>query len=305
MITNQQFYQISTKVVHGIYEKQVKKMPVLYPELFNVVDPDSDRPFWTVIPITGLSTYGIQPEGQAPTFDEAFEGLPSTFVFVSYGLAYRITDEGRMETAKVALARLPKMLAYSEQITKELLLWNVMNLAFNAAVLGPDGQPLASTAHPLQQAPGATVSNSGGTLAFSPEALQNAFIHFMTLVDDRNLPIYRTPVDLWVPPQLQKAAEEVLGSTHYPFSSENKVNIQEGRLNLHVIRYITSTTQWAVTAGHGDVEGDTHSIVVAYKYQNRQHEWLDDATDSFNHKSKFRLAYGFIDWRGFWSSQGS
>jgi hypothetical protein len=305
MITNQQFYQLSTKVVHGIYEKQVKKMPLYYPDLYNTVDPDSDRPFWTVIPLTGLSTYALQPEGQPPTFDEAFEGLPSTFVFASYGLAYRVTDEGRMETAKVALSRLPRMLAYSEQITKEIMLWNVFNFAFDAAVLGPDGQSLCSTAHPLQQAPGFSYSNSGGTIAFSPEAMQNAFISFMTLVDDRNMPIYRTPMDLWGGPQLQKIVEEVLGSSHDPFTDQNKVNIQAGRVRPHIVRYITSTTQWMITAGKGDVEGDSHSIIAAFKYQNRQSEWLDNSTDTFNHKAKFRMAYGFIDGRGVWGSQGS
>jgi hypothetical protein len=305
VISNSQFFQISTKVVHGLYEKQVRKMPLLYTELYNQVEPDSDRPFITFAPIVGLSTFGLQVEGAPPTFDKAEELLPSTFVFVSYGLAYRITDEGRMETAKVALSRLPRMLAYSEQITKELLLWNIFNFAFDSTVLLPDGQPLCSTAHPLLKEPGVTVSNSGGTLALSPEALQNAFIHFMTLVDDRGIPIYRTPQDLWVPPSLQKPAEEILGSTHYPFSSENRVNIQEGRLRLHVIRYITSPTQWMITAGKGSLEGDTHSIIVSFKYQNRHHSWLDDATDTFNHKSKFRLAYGAVDWRGVWGSQGS
>jgi len=299
------FFQAATKVVKRVFIKTAVKVPVLYPEIFNIVTPDMKRPFWTVLPIIGTGPFTLKPEGSAPAYDQALEGTPTTFNFVTYSLAYRVTEEAELEDAQNLLARLPAMLAYSEQITKELLIWNIVNFAFDAGVLGFDGQPLASTAHPLSGMPGVNFSNSGGTVALTPEALQNALINFHTLVDDRNLPIYRSPKYLLVPPQLHKIAEEIVGSPYYPYSAENKLNVVEGKVRPLVVRYITSTTQWGVLAGKGDIEGDSHSMVIGYKWQNRDRSWVDQATGNFNHKSSFRAAWGFIDFRGTYWSAGS
>lgn len=304
-MTTRTFFQSQTKVVKRVFLKTAAKVPVLYPQVFNIETPDMRRSFWTVLPIVGLGTFALKPEGAAPTFDQAFEGTPSTFNFATYSLGYRVTEEGELEDAQNVLARLPRALAYSEQVTKELIIWNLANLAFSGSVLGFDGVALASTAHPLQGVPGVTVSNSGGTTALTPEALQNAFVAFHTLVDDRNLPIYRSPKVLMVGPQLHKVAEEVTGSPYYPYSNENKINVVEGKVRPLVVRYITSATQWAVLAAKGDIEADSHSLIVAFKWQNRDHSWVDDSTGNFNHKSSFRMTMGWIDWRGTYWSQGS
>lgn len=299
------FYQAATMVVKRVYEKTARKMPSLWQEIFNVAEPDPKRSFWTVLPITELGLLNQRNEFDVPNFDQAYEGLPSTFVFVNRALAYRFSKQAKDEDVMGVMNRLPKMLAYSEQIDKEINFWNIINQAYNASVLGADGLPLASTAHPLQKVPGVTVSNSAGAVALSPESLQNAFINFMTLLSDRGNPSYRTPMHLWIPPQLQVRAEEILGSSHYPYTDQNRVNVQKDRLELHVSRYITSSTMWVVTSDKGDLDGDSHSMLVAFKYQNEQDTWEDKATKTFNHGTEYRAAWGWVDWRGTYFSQGA
>lgn len=301
------YFQANSKVLKKVYIKTAEKVPVLYPEVFNVVDNDMKRPFMTYLPIVGLGTMALKPEGAAALFDQSFEGVATTFNFLTYALAYKITEEAELEDAKDLLARLPAMLAYGEQITKELLIWNILNLAFTAGVNGVDGQPLCSTTHTLAGAPGINVSNTAGSTALTPESLQNSFIAFETLVDDRNLPIYRTPKQLVVPPQLHKVAEEVLGSPAYPYSNENKTNVVAGKLDLLVSRYITLTSPpaWFVLAGKGGIEGDSHSLLCSYKWQHRQRMWMDNDSGNVNHRASFRISFGFGDFRGVYGSQGA
>lgn len=304
-ITTSSFFQSASKVVKRVFLKTAEKVPVLYTDVFNIVTPDMKRPFWTVLPIIGTGPFSLKPEGSSPTFDQAFEGTPTTFNFVTYALGYKVTEEAELEDAMNILARLPAMLAYSEQITKELLFWNVFNFAWDSTVVGFDGKPLAAVDHPLSGAPGVTVSNFAGNVALTPESLQNAFVAFHTLVDDRNLPIYRTPKLLIVPPQLHRVAEEVTGSPYYPYSAENRLNVVQGKVQVLVSRYLTTPTMWAVLAGKGDIEGDSHSLLVAFKWQNRVRSWVDNETGNFNQVSSFRASWGWVDWRGTYFSAGA
>lgn len=310
-ITTNTFYQAATKVVKATFIKNANKVKPLYTEVFAASSNDSKRPFMTVLPIVELGTMSLKPEGSTPVFDQAYEGTATTFNFLTYALAYKITEEAELEDAKDLIKKLPAMLAYSEQVTKELLFWNVFNLAFTSGVNGADGVPLCSASHPLGGGTAAaygTVSNSGGSTALTPESLQNAYIAFETLNSDRNLPSFRTPKKLVVPPQLHKVAQEILGSPYYPYSNENKVNVVNGTVDLLVSRYITSNTAWFLTSAPGGIdnlEGDTNSLVVSFKWQNKTRAWVDEATGNMNQRASFRCTYGWVDFRGFYGSQGS
>jgi len=299
------FFQSNSKVLKAVYVHNVKKAPPLYQEVFNALDVDMKRPFATFQPINELSTLAVKPEGANPAFDQASEGIPVTFLYQTFALAYKITEEAELEDAMSLLKRLPGMLAFSEQVTKDLLYWQVFNLAFTAGVNGADGVPLCSTAHPLVAAGAQTFSNSLGTAALSPEALQAAYILFQTMLSDRGLPMYKTPKTLIIPPQLQKVAEEILGSQYYPYSAENRTNVVQRSVTPLVSRYILNPTNWFVAAGKGDIEGDSHSLVVGHKWQNRQRTWVDESTGNMNHRTSFRSTYGWKNWRGFLGSLGS
>ena len=305
-INTSTFFQSNSKVLKAVYVQNMKKVPAVYQEVFNTLDVDMKRPFATFQPIIEMGTLAVKQEGANPAFDQPIEGIPTTFLYQTFALAYKITEEAELEDAMALIKRLPGMLAYSEQVTKDLLFWQAFNLAFTSGVNGADGVPLVSTAHPLIGAPGnPTFSNSGGTVALSPEALQAAYISFHTMLSDRGLPMYKTPKQLVIPPQLQKVAEEILGSPYYPYSNENRTNVVQRSVTPLVSRYLTSPTAWFVLAGKGDIEGDSHSLVTGFKWQNRQRTWVDESTGNMNHRTSFRATYGFKNFRGFWGSQGS
>lgn len=299
------FFQSSTKIVRKIYAKVAVKVKPLYQEIFATVPDEDGRSYFTYQPIVELGTFANLIEGGIPALDQSYEGTPTTFNFVTYALMYEITDDARLEDAKKLLRRLPGFLAYSEQITQELLIWNILNLGFS--VNGADGVPLFSASHPLAGPQGGTISNTASNLAFSPEALQTVLINFQTLASDRNLPQYRTPEQVVAPPQLQKPIEETLNAKYYPYSAENRPNVVAGALSPVISRYLTSSTAWYVLGKKQgqDLESDGHSLLYSFKYRGKTKSGVDEKTDNFFQKSKFRLTYGWADFRGAWGTQGS
>lgn len=301
-LTNTNF-QSQSKVLKGIYSNENREAPPHFPKVFNIYDNEPARSFMTFLPITNLGPLAQKNEGAAPLFDALAEGDSSTFNFQTYSLAYKITEEANLEDPHGIFKKLPKYLAKSERVTKDLLIYQILNLAFTAGVNLPDGLALCATAHTSPRA--ATQSNILANTALTPESLQAAFIDFQTLTDDAGLPSYRTPRQLVVPPQLHKIGQEILGSEYYPYSDENKKNVVEGTVELIVSRYITSTTAWFVLAGKGDLNDDTHSMFASFKWQNKQTVWEDGETGNINHRTSFRIAFGTVGFRGVVGSQGA
>src|SRR5271165_5920445 len=207
--------QAASKVLERAFTNRAQKVPPLYTKFFNIISTDPKRSFFSLLPIAELSTLRFKSEGAAPTYDQPFELIPMTLNYFTYALASFVTEEAQLEDPINLMGKLPAMLADSEQQTKDLMFWNVINLGFNANSLGNDGQPLFSVTHPLAPLPtptgvisgvGQTFSNSLGAVQLTPEALQQAYILFETLLSDRGLPARRTPVWLLCHPQLAKTA---------------------------------------------------------------------------------------------------
>lgn len=302
-------------VLEKAFTNRAQKVPPLYTSWMNVISTDPKRSFATFLPIAELGTLRFKTEGASPEFDQPFELIPSTFNYFTFALACTVTEEAQLEDPINLMGKLPAMLADSEQQTKDLTFWNTLNLAFSGNVLGSDGQPLCSTAHPLAPISvpgvgvisqiGSTFSNSLGATQLTADALQQAYILFETLLSDRGLPSARHPKFLLVGPQLAKTAEEILGSPYRPGSNDNDINVVKETVTLKVIRYFTSPTMWFVTSAPGDIEGDSHSVVVAHKWENRVSTWMDPQTSNFNIKTSYRSTYGFIGWRGIVGSLGA
>jgi len=302
-------FQSQSKVLWKVFEKTTPEAPPIWDRWFNSWEGDPERSFFQILPFYGFGPLALKYEGQAPALDQAGEGTASMFPYSTYSLKYGITQEANDEDPMKINGRLPRLLRFAEDQTVELLLWNQLNQAFNSNVTIWDGQPLCSTAHPLASTPGITYSNSLGAVALTPETLQQTEILMATLPDDRNLATYRTPKMLILPPPLQKTGEEIIGSAYYPYTNENRINVQQDKLEPLVVRYLTYSAAgpypWFVTAGKGDPGADAHLVFVSFKHRHRQKIWLDEDTGNIYHKTEMRLTQGAADGRGIVGSQGA
>lgn len=304
LISNQQFFRLTSTVVTKKYTNTVQKEAEEYSSFFNEL-PAGKLPFIQLQPYTGMGLMSQLFDATAPALDAPVETNPFTATFLQYGLGYEYSENAEDDDVANMLGKLAGMLAYSRVITEEYLYWNVPNNAFNAGVTGKDGVALCANNHPIPKLAGQTQSNFPGAVALSPEALFAARMSFKALVDERGLPIKRTPRWLLVPLELENTAGEILGTSDYPYSDENRKNMEKGKLQAKVVRYLTSATAWFVSAGKGEIGTDAHPLFVSHKYKDRQQNWTDKKLRVFGHMAYFRSIWGFPEWYGFYGSQGA
>jgi len=308
LITNTYINALS-RTLRIAFFTTAQKIPEFYPTVFNVIDEGkgNPRPFVDVMTLAGFGTLSEKRQGEALTYDDAFEGFVTRYVYVTYAGGYRVSKEMMAEDAMGVIPRLPQALAYAARQTVELRVWDILNLAFDSNVVGGDGKPLCADDHPLKG--GGTYDNNLGATALSPTALQSAIINgFDLLVDDRGLPIVRTAKFLVVPPQLEKTALEIIKSAYTVETSgvaANAVNIHYDRLQVVVSRYLTSTTAWFVLGNKGEGEGDHHCLNVYWKWKDVFEQEKDFDTKSIKNSLDFRFTYGWDDWRAVIGSQGA
>lgn len=304
LITNNTFFRLTSTVVTKKYTNSIKKVSETYLDILNEIPPDK-RPFLSMQRWTGMGLMSQFTDGSPVPYDSPSETGSFFATYLKYGLGYKYTEDANDDDFAQMLGKLSEQLADARIITEEYLYWNIPNQAFNAAVTGGDGVSLINSAHPVTKVPGMTQSNTGGTMALSPEAIFAAKIAFKSLVDERGKPITRTPQTLLVPLELEMGAREMLGADKYPYSDENRPNVQKGAFTLKCSRYLASPTAYFILAGKGEPGTDSHPMFVSHKYKDRQQTWTNKETSTFGHKAYFRSIWGFYDWYGVWGSQGS
>ena len=318
-VTSRTSTQAQTKVLYASFYNENKEVAPVYSQVINTITPDAKRSVLTALPLAGLGTTEFKPEGAAPAYDQPYELIPISATFATWALAVKATEEGEMEDPENLVGEIPKQLAKSSRVSKDLVINQLFNLAFNPNVLFSDGQPLCSAVHPLApvssttgiySSAGATFSNLLNGVALTPEELQQARILFSTLVNDRGLPDERTPVTLMVSPQMEKLAGEISGADRVPFSNDNQPNmLAKERTGIKVIvnRYLTNQNAWFLLGKQGNPfkGGDNHQLFAAFKWQSKFKVWEDDETGNYNQKVSDRYTYGAAGWRAFVGSSGS
>jgi hypothetical protein len=107
---------------------------------------------------------------------------------------------------------------------------------------------------------------------------------------------------------MHQIATEVLSSTYYPSTDENRVNVVAGSIQPMPIEYITAAANgpfpWFVLAGMGEPGSDSHSMFASIKW-DEQNSYIEDRTESEVFSTEFRAAYGAVDGRGVVGSMGA
>lgn len=222
------------------------EFPVEYTDL---VDIETDtRNYVEVVEDTGFTLGAVKAQGASVVYDANTQGFTMRAVHVTYGLGYIVTMEELQDNQyeSVSKIRAPAN-AFSMRQTKENIVANIYNRAFNGTYLGPDGKSLCATDHPLQ---------GGGTLANKPTvdadlseaSLEDAIIDLHGFVNAKGLRVSVMPRKLIVPRQELFNANRILKSTQQPGNANNDINairvlnaIPEGVAMNH---YLTSPHAW-------------------------------------------------------------
>src|SRR4051812_3821338 len=170
----------------------------------------SSKAYEEDFPIAGFGTLLVKPEGGPVTYQDALQGVLKRYVWTTYGLGFRITEE-LMEDDLYGIfgAKMSKALGRSARNNFEVVSHAVLNSAFDTAVNGfYSGESLIQTNHTTLR--GQTFSNAPTTATnLSLPAVQAAVESFHSLPDEAGLPAMFIPkllihsaADYWIAHQI-------------------------------------------------------------------------------------------------------
>lgn len=173
--------------------------------------------------LTGFGMAPIKNEGESIAYDTAGQGYLTRYRHIAYALGFIITREAIDDNLyeKIGMQRTGN-LAFSFRQTKENVVANLYNRAFNSSYTGGDGKELLATDHPSAAG---TWSNELATAAdFSEASLEDLVIQMGQATNDRGMKIAIQPRKLIIPVGLMFEAMRVLQSTGQVGNSNNDIN---------------------------------------------------------------------------------
>jgi hypothetical protein len=273
--------------------------PKEYTDLVDVFS--SDMTYEEDQEMTGFGLAPIKPQGQAVSYDTMSQGVTTRYTHIAYALGFIITreaiDDNQYE--KIGMQRTGS-LAFSMRQTKENVVANMYNRAFNSSYTGGDGKELLATDHPSLAG---NWSNELATPADLSEAsLEDLSIQIMGATNSRGLRIALKPQKLIVPKELFFEAQRILKSTNQPGTANNDLNALRttGIIpELAVNHYLTDADAFFIRT----------NVPEGLKlFQRTAAEFKQDGdfdTDNLKYRAYERYSTGWSDPRALYGSTGA
>lgn len=286
--------------INAWYGKEYSEYPVQWDKL--VETHKSTRAFEEDVGESGFGLAVVKPEGSPISYDSARQGFITRYSHIVYGLGFVITREMMDDDLYDVIGeRKAKGLAFSMRQTKEIVVANLYNRAFNASYTGGDGKEMIATDHPLVA--GGTFSNELTTAAdISEAALEQASIDIQAFTNDRGLLIAVRPRTLIITPSQEFEVKRILGTVGRVATANNDLNALKtmGIIPEVVVNnYLTDSDAWFIRT---DVKNGLKL------FERRADEFgMDNDFDTENAKFKATARYsvGWTDPRGIYGSPGA
>lgn len=236
--------------VNSIYGIAYKDHKPVYTQIFKT--ETTDRNFIEDVGFAGFGLLSQKAEGAPITYDTMRQGFTTRYTPVTMASGFVITREAYEDNLYKSQINLKATaLAKAVNQTRETIVNNVLNRAFNSSFTGGDGSALIVNNHP--NVSGGTRSNLLTTAAnLSEAAVEDLCVQIMNMTDDRGLKIAISPVKLIIPPALKFEADRLLKSQGRVGTPNNDMNTMSGMFDVVVNRYLTSTTAWFLLTDQGD-----------------------------------------------------
>lgn len=283
------------------YFSQYTQIPLLYPQVFNVLK--SNKAFEDVVKVSGLGSLTTKGEGQPVAYDDPIQSARKRTVHTVYGLGFRVTTEMMDDDLYNVVEKMPKDLGDATRNHQEILAWNVFNTAFVAtthAIIG--GGALLATQVLLKA--GTNYTNLlNPPVALSVTGIEDMLIIARTMPDESGRFQQIGVNTLIVPSALEFEAARLLETTKgEPGTNENQINtVSANRLGVKTIvsPYLTSETAWFMTAPKAQ-----HTLC----WYNRKPIKFDSGKDFATKDALFDVTYRahvtVDNWPGVWGSTG-
>ncbi|CAB4241264.1 hypothetical protein UFOVP67_26 [uncultured Caudovirales phage] len=286
--------------IRAIFGNKYAELPKEYTDLVDI--STSTRAYEEDVMQTGFNHIQVKPQGSSIQYQADTQGPVVRYPMITYGGGFIVTEEEREDNLymDVVKRRLPG-LVYAANQTKELVVANLYNKAFDSAAPTADGLSLCNTAH--------THVTNNGTFSnrydadISEAALETMLILTMNATDDQNLKIKLMPKSLHVSTTDWFNANRILKSVYRPGTQLNDINVIAAEnalpMGIKVNHYFDTPKAWFIRTG-----GVQSGLNL---FQRKELAISDDNDfDTKNHKYSVteRYAVGVSDVRALYGSAG-
>lgn len=222
-------------------------------------------------PWTGSTHYSDFRAGYTPEYN-------NDAAVAKYSLGIEIEKEllifDQYNEIRDRVSLLAESAAYSRQYWGALL----FNKCVSGDQLGPDSQPLASTAHPISPDNATTWSNLDTTCELTADNLEAIRTAMMSWTDDAGKLLMVNPDTLLVPPCLREAALVIAGTEGKPDITDHNINVWKGKVTV---------IEWQLlTTAYGLPTAKTFFVMDSAR-RKRFLRWFDVRKDEFDNHIEF------------------
>ncbi len=282
------FAQLLAPGLAEVMFEWLKEHPEEYSQFLEV--ETSDRAYEEDQIMAGLGLARKKNESAPITYDDPIQGPSRRYIHDTYALAWQVTSEMLDDDRYDLMRKIPGELSKSVRQSVEILGAQPLNLGFST-MLTADGVSAFNNAHPLLG--GGTYSNLlTPAVDISTTGMQNVLLLYENMVNERGLKMRISPETLWLPPESQFVAGEILQSSYKPFTGNNEINVMQGRLTPTVLHFLTSTTRWYVGSN------EHNKFKLKWRAKPVMDSIDDFETKGTKHSITYRISVGTTEWRG-------
>jgi hypothetical protein len=263
---------------------------------------DSGKNFEEMVLNSGFGLASVKWQGESVAFDADAQGYVARATHITYGLGYIVTRE-EIEDNQYESVSMDRALSLKISMveTKENVVANVFNRAFNSSFTGGDGKELLATDHPTRAG---NQSNELATAAdMSESSIEDLVIQIMGAQNERGIKIKLMPQSLHVPRQLWFEANRIYQSVLQNDTANNAVNALRA-LNvfpkgIKVNHYFTDSDAFFIR---------TNAPKGLTLFQRRNLEFTKDnefSTENAMAKATERYSIVWGDWREWYGTPGA
>lgn len=292
MLRQSQFDSLLTPIIYHHFGLGQTRVPSLRSRLFNVQVS-------TLAEEKGTGMGGIAPDAWDEYRKSGVKGrlemdqlYTQTYTHVEYPVRLEIEKRLILNDQYGQINTQIQRAGLSGAIKQEIDAAGLLNNAFSASYTWSDAVALCSTAHPKSKHKSAGTQSNKGTSALTKAAVSATRIAMAKFTDDKGNILGVSPNELWVPPELEDTALEIVGSVLDPSSANNAINPQAGRFTVIPWARLTDTNNWFMADSVW-----RQQVVNWYDREALDVMMVDESTTHITYELKMHYSYGVDDWR--------
>ena len=292
MLRQSQFDSLLTPIIYHHFGLGQTRVPSLRSRLFNVQVS-------TLAEEKGTGMGGIAPDAWDEYRKSGVKGrldmdqlYTQTYTHVEYPVRLEIEKRLILNDQYGQINTQIQRAGLSGAIKQEIDAAGLLNNAFSSSYTWSDAVALCSTSHPKSKHKSAGTQSNKGTSALTKAAVSATRIAMAKFTDDKGNILGVSPNELWVPPELEDTALEIVGSVLDPSSANNAINPQAGRFTVIPWARLSDTNNWFMADGVW-----RQQVVNWYDREQLDVMLVDESTTHLTYELKMHYSYGVDDWR--------